>query len=467
MRSRALVCGTLAIALVLVGLADRWCMGAQAATAADPVAQWHRAAAVPVSLEFERADFGDLAFLAPIVARARIVAIGEGQHDVHQFLLLRNRVFRYLVEVHGFTAIAAETDFADALLVDAYVQAEAPFNLDLVQDVFSFSPEGKQENRDLIEWLRRHNASQPPVHKVHFYGLDMMGRSCCSDTPERRAIDAALAFLREHLPTESRALREKIEPLLPKATPALYKTLGAAERDLLTATISDVESLLRRSRVELIRMTSRAAYDRAHQQAVNARRVDADMRVGGWLREDSLNSADLRQRDAAMADNALWVLGQQGPEGRIAVFAHTGHVMADSVADDAYVAMGEHLRGVLAKEYVVLGSIFGGGTMGPSYCVREHPVSAPETLNAALASVEGAVFGLDLNRLPSVGTVADWYAPLRRIENRSATHPLRWYETHPRKAFDAMFFVRETTPAQVISWRSRQTLQSARDACRK
>jgi erythromycin esterase-like protein len=52
---------------------------------------------------------------------ARIVAIGEAQRQVEEFYQFRSRVFRSLVTNGGFTALAMETGFVEAMNLNDYV----------------------------------------------------------------------------------------------------------------------------------------------------------------------------------------------------------------------------------------------------------------------------------------------------------------------------------------------------------
>src|SRR4051794_35017484 len=54
-----------------------------------------------------------------------LLGLGEALHGGEEILVLRNRLFRRLVEAHGFTAIAVESSFPRGRLVNEYVGGEA------------------------------------------------------------------------------------------------------------------------------------------------------------------------------------------------------------------------------------------------------------------------------------------------------------------------------------------------------
>jgi erythromycin esterase-like protein len=81
------------------------------------------------------------------------------------------------VTERGFAAVAVEGAWPDAYRVDEYVRGMGS-DRSAEQALSSFSdfPEWmwrNQEVRDLVRWLRDHNASRPPAERVGFYGLDV------------------------------------------------------------------------------------------------------------------------------------------------------------------------------------------------------------------------------------------------------------------------------------------------------
>src|SRR5437773_298949 len=70
------------------------------------------------------ADTSDLKAIRSMIGNARVVALGE-THGTHEFLQLRNRLFRYLVEEMGFHAIAVESGVTEAMKAEAYVLGDS------------------------------------------------------------------------------------------------------------------------------------------------------------------------------------------------------------------------------------------------------------------------------------------------------------------------------------------------------
>ena len=70
--------------------------------------RWAKSHAIQLQTVELKSDLGDMRQFKSLIGSARVVAIGEPTHGAHEPLAFRNRLFRYLVEESGFTAIAIE-----------------------------------------------------------------------------------------------------------------------------------------------------------------------------------------------------------------------------------------------------------------------------------------------------------------------------------------------------------------------
>src|SRR6266542_6142812 len=136
---------------------------------------WIAREAIPFSVEqprsFSRAVDRVLASLGDSV---ELLGFGEALHGGEDILILRNRLFQRLVEAHGYSAIAIESSFPRARVVNEYVAGRGPASQEAVQDTgFSHGFGRLDANRELVEWMRRHNAEPSHRVKLQFYGFDM------------------------------------------------------------------------------------------------------------------------------------------------------------------------------------------------------------------------------------------------------------------------------------------------------
>ncbi|WP_417554104.1 hypothetical protein [Microbacterium sp.] len=84
---------------------------------------WLRASAHRLrTLDPDDQDDRDLEPLLEIIGDARVVALGESMHRVHEFLQLRHRVFRFLARRAGFTTLVMESGMPEGVAVDDWIR---------------------------------------------------------------------------------------------------------------------------------------------------------------------------------------------------------------------------------------------------------------------------------------------------------------------------------------------------------
>jgi erythromycin esterase len=94
--------------------------------------------------------------LAPLddLKQARIVGLGEATHGTREFFEMKHRIFKYLVEMHGFKAFAFECDYGESVFFDRYING-GPGDIDeLMKTKMHFWTWRTVEVRALLEWIR-------------------------------------------------------------------------------------------------------------------------------------------------------------------------------------------------------------------------------------------------------------------------------------------------------------------------
>lgn len=299
-------------------------------------------------------------------AGARVLAMGEAAHGTREFPQFRNRLFEHLVEQQQFTAIAAETDFLDGVAIDDYVNGRGELTPELVAGAFSFAaPQASEENRQLLEWMRNHNEMPGTAPRLHFYGLEMMGRSLRHPQPvAARPLVTAIEFITRVEPRLASSFRARLQPAIAALAAAEYGRLNADQRADSSLAIQEMVRAYTRHERKWTRKTSRLDYQRAERSALNAASLDADLRAGGyWLGCWAHGKGcDPDQRDRRSAANLLWALKTEGPAGRILLFGHDAHVRKGDSREDGFrefTSLGQHLLAALANRYLAIGSEFG------------------------------------------------------------------------------------------------------------
>lgn len=142
---------------------------------------WIRRTAAPFDTCAFRADHRDLASLRALVGDARIVGLGEGTHGTREFFQMKHRITEYLASELGFRYFAIEASMPEAYRLNDYVLHGVGDPRALIRGMY-FWTWRTQEVLDMVEWMRRFNASGKG--HVEFLGFDMQ-------TP-----DTALAIVR-------------------------------------------------------------------------------------------------------------------------------------------------------------------------------------------------------------------------------------------------------------------------------
>ncbi len=406
--------------------------------------RWAKAHAIPIAgLEAVRKN-EDLKPLKSAIGNARVVALGENSHGTHEMLEFRNRLFEFLVQEMGFTAIALEIGFSESIPLDNFVSGGAGNSRELAQDQYDAS-RYVDETLELIEWMRAYNQRPSTRRKVRLYGIDMTGQFDGAFN-SRAAIDEPLAYLDRADPVAARQLRRRCESLLGKFSDSGYMTLTAAERDALAGSIADIIALLERRQIEFLSVSQEVAYATAYHEAIVGREAESYFRsLPAESGDVSMTREAAMMRDAAMAQNLRWVLEQEGADGRVLLFAHRGHVQKSTPSGGdmpvkPFTPMGEYLHSALGDSMVVFGFTFRAaqGDFGP---YAKFSAVDPQSLDGILSQLHLPAVALDLRTRSKPDNVD------RMLNSTTKT---RWndgyQELKPAKAFDLLLFLDEVSP---------------------
>ena len=442
--------------------------------AAERFLSWAKDCAVPLPTVAAGPPWGDLRPLGNMVGDAAVVALSEAVHGGAELLKFRNRAFQYLVQEKGFTAIAIESGIVEGRAVYDYVLGGSGTLLTAVAQGFSWTFDQLFENHDLVRWLREYNADPQHTRKVRFYGFDVPGSP--GEANANRGLDTALTEALNYLVSvdaaEGDAFHARLDPFIPSIRfdfrrprdASGYDKLSQGERDSITATIADLVSVLERREAPYQAASSVNDYEWAYRAAIGARDADAWLRriPTGWQpSNDPVSILDERMRflssardvrDRAQADNLEWIIRQEGPLGRILVFAHRYHlstksVKAPGVEQPSQEVMGTYLRRRLGERLVTIGSLIGAGEVECAGLRCGDGITqtlgrlAQESIEGLAGEMGAHQFLLDLRTAPA--PVANWLERVHLVgEGRydALDVPLSG-------AFDVLFYVDAVTPA--------------------
>ena len=404
-------------------------------------------------------DDADLAPLGAIIGDARVVALGESMHRVHEFLALRGRVWRHLQREHGFTAIAIESGFAEALLVQRWLDGDASGGFEhVLRAGMTYHFGACEESALLVESMR---AQSHRGRAARFHGLDVGASGAGGPRPIQEILNLLLVVD----PGYAAVVRDKLLPLfdyLPAdeggiawAAPALhaYLALPQERRESLTAGIA-------RLATRIDALWPQYAEAAGEEVAWTLRRLADTARMGdGFLtamvERQAGGITPSSARDALMARNVEALLERHE---RVLVVAANGHIqrspmLAPPYVNEAFPTMGGHLAAALGDDYVALATTFGsgevwlhrpepGGRPGHSVPFTDWiDAAAPRSLDALLAQPAipyGLVSWRDRDEQDPLVHLLD--------ETTSTMNGDGEILSSPRTAFDGAFHIDHITP---------------------
>jgi len=144
----------------------------------------------------------------------KLLGFGEALHGGEDILIIRNRLFQRLAETHGYSAIAIESSFPQARVVNEYIAGRGPASYEAVQDTgFSHGFGRLDANRELVEWMRQYNADPSHRVKFQFYGFDSPTEMTSTDSPSR-VLHFVLDYLTSIDSASGQEHRQRIDSLL-------------------------------------------------------------------------------------------------------------------------------------------------------------------------------------------------------------------------------------------------------------
>jgi erythromycin esterase len=397
--------------------------------ARDSATRWlaARSAAIPANGVVPAG--GALRPLDALALRARVIGIGEANHGSREFGDLRLSLTRRLIQRNGFRVVAIEASSSRLDLLNHFIAGEA-----LPQSSVSRAIErgwiSRRPLRDLVAWLRQWNSGHPR-DRVQLVGVDPQDNEIASDT------------LRTFL---GRAYGNEF---LARLAPT-FRELAAADSQYLVFGDSDVDSVARRSILEVVALLDLDAPTLT--QKFGAGPVERSREAAREMAElADLNSGDNRllghSRDWYMATRVLGAIERKGPGSKAVFWAHNAHIGIRGESP-AGKSSGTWLREALGCQYAPLGVTFGQGSfvaqipndLADRLAVSTLPPSPAESIDGVFAAVNSA------------GSIVTWPCS---VDSASAPgwlrvqHPMHWVgglyapATSPTDAFRAYAVLRD------------------------
>ena len=386
-----------------------------------------------------------LAPLDRLLSRAAVVGLGEATHGAREFFEVKHRMFKYLVEHHGFKALGYEVNFGLSLQIDRYI-TRGEGDIDSLLSSFCWI-QANGEVLSLVRWMREYNIDKPEAEKIRFIGLDSQ--------LDIWNIDRFEQLIREFYPLVAEELEEPIETIRGYGKTD-YKALSKEEYEHTKTLLAGIRAVIQRTSGR----SDREAF------LIASRLADGLIRSHEFL-YDVYQGLD-NPRDKDLAYQALWIGEFLGEGIPYALWAHNAHV-GRNPSYDTYGngSMGRFLADRLGSEYVVIATSFARGSFTavqadslgndtpPLTCTVDE-ISGEESVHGLLDKAEEGRYFLLLDRmeedsplysylnrdLPMLG-VGDFYLgePDTHASNRM---------TNCLVFFDVIFFLNDTHPLRLL-----------------
>jgi erythromycin esterase len=374
---------------------------------------WLHAHAIPLASVEPSADDSDLAPLLPVVADARVIALGDATHGTHEFFSVKERLIPFFVKRANVRTIVFEAPYGEIEAINDYVRTGAgdPSALLHIDNYFFWDAD---EVLDTIRWVRAWNAAgNPPVEVA---GADAFHTQ------------TTIARVLSLLDGDARAEAEKDYACVANIT------ISTAQwyRDACRASVMSVRPLLESHHIA--------------PEIVHAARIAEQG-------EESL------ERDSAMAENIEWLADRAGT-GNFIVWGHNEHFgKTPTTLNDpnGLTSAGTYLAERYGAGYVSIGTIALRGTFnaselsGGDWIVGQYPMleASPDDFATTFASAS-----MPRMIVPLRGALPSWLAlphPIRvagsNVASRTQTTVAVVEEI--AKKFDALIYVESTTATRL------------------
>lgn len=406
----------------------------------DEQIHWLKENAIQFNTAEPVEDDADIEKLKSLVGDAKIVSLGEGTHGTSEFFKMKHRIVKFLAEKMGFTVFAIEANMPEARRVNDYILYGKGDSKEALAGMY-FWTWNTQEVLDMIEWMRRFNASGKG--HIEFYGFDMQFPHVAMKNVEQ--------FI------------EKIDGEYLDSLSAAYDIIKEIYKKRVSTSYKDFpDSLYARWYTEAVKVYSHLQTKRdRYLKNVDYMRVEEviqDARIVVQSAESKIPGKSAR--DESMAANVEWIVSHSQPGTKIILWAHNRHV---SKYVEPYISMGELLSEKFGNDMFVFGFLFGEGeyTAVGKDGLASYGTSLPEPGSYEYAFQKTGVpqFILDLRKI-FFSHFLNWLNEEMNFRSIGAiAMDYAFYKTVLPIEFDAVIYFDKTNPSMPLPFPRNNTLK--------
>ena len=343
-------------------------------------------------------DDQELRWLDPL-ANKSVVGLGEATHGTAEFFDAKHRIFRYLVENHGYKVFAFEADFGESLYINEAVQQGNAGEIEsLMKSKMHFWTWKTREVQELLEWMCTYNHGKAENEKVHYVGVDCQFNTYHPAMARNYLEGAAVTYL---------AFADSVLNEVEAANAENYESFDQLSFDIHLERVIALQDSIERYREDMIASTSQKDF------LLNERIVEIIRQVSlvRFYAGDPQKLLDLR--DHFMAQNVNWYLDYLD-NSKMAVWAHNYHI--SDFESGVVGSMGNYLRYYYGDQYATIGFLFSRGSftavgmegetfteLGPQ-TIEANPKE--NSLNALMSHTDMPAFSIELDALSNY---VAWY----------------------------------------------------------
>ena len=372
-----------------------------------------------------------------IPEETRIIALGEATHGNAEFQQLKLEVFQIMVENYGVRSFALEADYGCSETANRYIHG-GEGTAAQAASALGFQIYQTDEMANLLSWMRAYNENVSEREDLCIYGFDM------------QRYDADYEYFIE-----------------------MAEALGADTAELKKIWNNETfnEDYTGEQRAEIIKGVKEALLQNEKPETEQAVHF-ADILLQNIELGNAMENmqAGMALRDRFMADNAMWILGQEEARGnsRIFISGHNGHVEQFGSYDEENPYMGHILADTIGeRSYFVIGTDFYKTTNNmPKGSAKRTKFTAysHDPLAKAAKKCGYDICWLDFSKIPEESALKpevigycymgnfgeNQMTILNRIIMRAIPYTYRIWGS-PASMYDGMIFVTEAHPIQLSS----------------
>lgn len=266
-------------------------------------------------------DPEEFAPLDAVLKDARIVGVGEGAHFVSEFARTRIALIRFLIERHGFNAIALECGELQALRLSRWLDSPSDDPLEQSTDLLTVSLYGT-----VLLWLKAYlRQKNKPIRLL---GIDL---------PNTLSPGEDLTALAEATGAIDPALQPSVDRLTALLSPVQGGSAvnASAQWGRIEPALQDeAAGILVRIRLRLKALAPLLEHDRLQKVQQRVRTIEytlQTLRIMKSLFEGTALEGDTSVRDYFMAET-IDHAAQTHPQAKIILLAHNNHIQKAPVS---------------------------------------------------------------------------------------------------------------------------------------